>query len=57
MDFYLSYEDIPGDTRRQKVMQLVHYFYRRHTLDILINWLSGQRPNVKWPGQRGDDGL
>lgn len=49
MDFDLSYEDIPGNSRRERVVQLVDYFYRRRTLDVLINWLSGQRPNVQWP--------
>lgn len=49
LDFNLNYEDIPGQSRRERVVQLVDYFYRRRTLDVLIHWLSGKRPRTQWP--------
>jgi len=49
LDFDISYEDIEGDSRREKVLHLVNYFYRRRTLEVFIHWLGGQRPNVAWP--------
>lgn len=49
LDFDISYEDIEGESRREKVLQLVNYFYRRRTLEVFIHWLSGQRPHVAWP--------
>lgn len=48
-DFDISYEDIEGETRREKVLHLVNYFYRRRTLEVFIHWLGGQRPHVAWP--------
>lgn len=49
MDFHLEFEDIAGDTRRTKIVYLVDYFVKRNTLDILVGWCAGQRPNEQWP--------
>lgn len=49
MDFGMDYEDVDGATRMEKINGLVDRFYRHNTLDVFINWLSGQRPHVAWP--------
>jgi hypothetical protein len=48
-DFDLQWDDIEGDTLREKKMYLVWYFYRHHQLEVFIHWLSGLRPDEDWP--------
>lgn len=49
LDFHIEYENVEGETKREKALELAMHFYRRNTLDVFINWLKGQRPNVEWP--------
>lgn len=53
MDFFLDPEDLEGETRKEHIVSFVKHFYNRNTLDVLINWLMGIRPNVKWPEVEG----
>ncbi|KAA3664183.1 MAG: hypothetical protein DWQ04_07040 [Chloroflexi bacterium] len=48
-NFDLEYDDIEGKTRAEKIRSFVMYFYRRNTLDVLIEWLISERPHVEWP--------
>lgn len=49
LDFHLEYENVEGETKAEKALELAMYFYRRKTLDVFVNWLAGQRPEVDWP--------
>lgn len=51
MDFQLDYENIEGETKKEKALELTMHFHRRNTLEVLISWLGGDgmRPGVDWP--------
>lgn len=48
-DFNIEYDDLPGESRSEKVFELVGYFQRRNTLDVFIEWCAKLRPKVQWP--------
>lgn len=48
-DFNIEYDDLPGESRSEKVFELVSYFQRRNTLDVFIEWCQKLRPKVQWP--------
>jgi hypothetical protein len=48
-DFDLQWDDLDGDTLKEKKQALVMYMYRHHQLEVFIHWLSGLRPDEDWP--------
>ena len=44
----VDYEDLPGTTRQEKIIELVKYCERHDKLEILVNHCSELRPHVKW---------
>ncbi len=45
----LSYEELSGDTRTAKMLNLITYLQRRDELQKLLDEVRRQRPNVDWP--------
>lgn len=48
-DLNLDYEDLAGDSKFEKVSELIAYLQRRGRISDLLNILRSQRPNVEWP--------
>jgi hypothetical protein len=48
-DFNIEYDDLPGESRGERVLELVTYFQRRNTLDVFIEWCAKLRPKIQWP--------
>jgi outer membrane protein assembly factor BamB len=46
----VDYDDLGGETRRDKARELVLLFFRRSELETLIGQCKRERPNVRWPG-------
>jgi DNA-binding response OmpR family regulator len=48
LDFDLDYEDLPGDSKKRKIIYLIRYFERRQLLFNLILACFHQRPHLRW---------
>jgi hypothetical protein len=48
-DLQVDFENLLGERKIDKIKALVGLFYRQNLLDVLINWLTGIRPDVDWP--------
>lgn len=48
LDFMMDYESISGETRRDKIISFVEHFYKRNTLEVLTEFLEGDRENYNW---------
>jgi hypothetical protein len=46
--FGIDYDSILGETMPLKIMAFVTHYYRRNQLDVLTNFLQGDRPEWKW---------
>lgn len=47
-DMGIDYEDIPGESKMRKIIELISYFGRQNSIVQLIQYLSLARPNVIW---------
>lgn len=50
LTFYLNipYEDLSGETKRIKAMELIQYCRRHGLLPVLIDALRSERPHINW---------
>ena len=48
-DLQINYEDLPGQSRRDKTRELVTFCQRRRQLPELVEACRQLRPNVSWP--------
>lgn len=48
LDFMMDYESIAGETRQDKIISFVEHFYKRNTLEVLTEFLEGDRENYNW---------
>lgn len=49
LDLQIDYENLLGERKVDKIKALVGLFFRQNLLDVLINWLSGIKPDINWP--------
>lgn len=49
LELMVDYEDILGDTKTDKVRELILYFYRFNRLPDLVQYCRKKRPNLMWP--------
>jgi hypothetical protein len=47
-DLGIDYQDLPGDGKTKKTIELVKHFARRGKTAELIDYCSRQRPNLEW---------
>lgn len=55
LDFMMDYESIEGDTKREKIISFVEHFYKRNTLEVLTEFLEGDRENYNWRFDEKDE--
>jgi len=46
-DLGVNYDDLPGEGIAVKVRELVAYFRRRKCLDVLVNYIRQERPDIR----------
>lgn len=46
--FGIDYESIPGKTKRTKMISFIDDAYRHNRLEVLANFLEGDRPEHDW---------
>lgn len=48
MDLGIAYDNMSGDTKREKIISLIEYLQHHRRLDALLLWLQEQRTEVDW---------
>lgn len=48
MDLGIAYDNMSGDTKREKIISLIEYLQHHRRLDALLLWLQEQRAEVDW---------
>lgn len=47
-DMDIDYESIKGETKPEKMLEFVKDFYRHNRLEVLADFLAGDRPEHEW---------
>lgn len=47
-DFGIDYDSIEGDTKKSKIISFILHFYKNNTLQIITDFLEGDRENYNW---------
>ena len=47
-DLGVDYDELPGDTKTEKVISIIEYFSRLNQVPVLIAYCSRHRPNIPW---------
>lgn len=47
-DLGIDYDDLPGESKLRKIIELISYFMRQNTLVQFLQYLALARPNVIW---------
>lgn len=55
IDLGIDWEDIKGETKKEKIRNMVGYYYRLNLLDVFIGNLKAERPDYKWPLEAQDE--
>ena len=47
-DLGIDYESLEGDTKREKIISFILHFYKNNTLQIITEFLEGDREKWNW---------
>ncbi|MBE2222031.1 MAG: HAMP domain-containing histidine kinase [Anaerolineae bacterium] len=54
-DIAVDYEELRGESKSDKVRELITFLQRRDRLDELLAKLAVERPGIQWPGNTSPD--
>ena len=48
-ELQIDFENMEGETKKQKIRSIVGHYYRMNLLEVFIGNLEAERPDHDWP--------